>query len=263
MSKSKPVIGITGDFRPAKKDAGALSWFNTGYYDSVTAAGGLPVLIPPHSNDKDLKQALEMCDGLVTAGCTLDLDPVRLGMDRHPSTRTMPPRREDFDRRVTKMAVDMQMPILAIGAGMQTLNVVCGGTLHQHIAEALPKPLHHRDPVESTLRHVIDIVPGTRVDKIYGPGEIRVNSQHHMAVAEVAEPFKVSATCPDGVIEAIESTDEDWYCLGVQWHPENESASALDMQVFENFLEACVDAATVRAEDDEPVILPMTRRAAA
>lgn len=236
---TKPVIGINGDFRAAKKDVTALSWWNTGYYDCVTAAGGLPVLLPPFAEDADLKQFLSMLDGLVLAGCTLDLDPVRLGMDKHPSTRPMPARREDFDRRLCKMAVEMRIPILAIGGGMQTLNVVCGGTLFQHVTEDVPKAFHHRDSVETTLRHIIEIVPGTRVDTIYGPGEIRVNSQHHMAVDQVAPCFKVSATAPDGVIEAYESIDEDWYCLGVQFHPESETASALDMQVFENFLEGC------------------------
>ncbi|HXY37431.1 MAG TPA: gamma-glutamyl-gamma-aminobutyrate hydrolase family protein, partial [Planctomycetaceae bacterium] len=94
-------------------------------------------------------------------------------------------------------------------------------------------------PVESTLRHIIEIVPGTRMDSIYGPGEIRVNSQHHMCVDQVAEPFRVCAMSPDGVIEAYETADDDWWCVGVQWHPENDSASALDMQVFEQFVDAC------------------------
>jgi putative glutamine amidotransferase len=250
---TKPVIGINGDFRAARKDVVPLSWWNTGYYDSVTAAGGLPVLLPPLADDGDLKQILRMLDGLVLAGCSLDLDPVRLGMDKHPSTRPMPSRREDFDRRLCKMAVEMRVPILAIGAGMQTLNVVCGGTLFQHVTEEVPKAFHHRDPVEATLRHIIEIVPGTRVDAIYGPGEIRVNSQHHMAVDQVAPCFKVSATAPDGVVEAYESIDEDWYCLGVQFHPENETASALDMQVFENFLEACNAPASA--------VLPLKRAA--
>ena len=250
---AKPVIGINGDFRAARKDVAPLSWWNTGYYDSVTAAGGLPVLMPPFAEDADLKQFLKMLDGLVLAGCSLDLDPVRLGMDKHPSTRPMPARREDFDRRLCKMAVEMRIPILAIGSGMQTLNVICGGTLFQHVVEEVPKALHHRDPVESTLRHIIEIVPGTRVDTIYGPGEIRVNSQHHMAVDQLAPLFKVSATAPDGVIEAYESISDEWYCLGVQFHPENETASALDMQVFENFLEACREPAAD--------VLPMRRAA--
>jgi putative glutamine amidotransferase len=250
----KPLIGINGEFRAARKDAFALTWCNTGYYDSVTAAGGLPMLIPPLASDADLSQFLSLLDGLVLCGCNLDLDPVRLGMERHPATRSMPSRREDFDRRLVKMAVERRLPILAIGVGMQTLNVICGGTLHQHIPEAFVKPLHHRDLVESTLRHTIEIVPGTRVDTIYGPGEIRVNSQHHMAVDQVAPLFRVSATAPDGVIEAYESIDDDWFCLGVQWHPENESASALDMQVFENFLAACVEP--------QRATLPMHRQAA-
>ncbi len=246
---TKPIIGINGDFRAAQKEVVPLSWFNTGYYDSVSAAGGLPTLIPPLTDDDDLQQVLEMLDGLVLAGCRFDLEPVRLGMDPHPATRAMPARREDFDRRLCKLAVEMRLPILAIGVGAQTLNVVCGGTLIQHIPEEMPKALHHRDPVETTLRHIIEIEPGTRVDRIYGPGEIRVNSQHHMAVSHVARLFRVSACAPDGVIESFESIDDDWFCLGVQWHPENETASALDMQVFEVFLEVCTQS--------EPAILSL------
>ena len=256
MSASKPVIGINGEFRPAKKETTPLSWWNTGYYDSVTAAGGLPMLIPPYAEDDDLKQTLQMMDGLVLCGCNYDLDPIRLGMERHPATRAMPIRREDFDRRLCKMAVEMRIPILAIGLGMQTLNVVCGGTLIQHIGEEIEKPICHRDSVESTLRHIIDIVPETRIDTIYGPGEIRINSQHHMSVDQVANQFKVSAMAPDGVVEAYEAIDDDWFCIGVQWHPESETASALDMQVFENFLSACT-------EQVEPEILQFQKKAAA
>ncbi|MFQ5734895.1 MAG: gamma-glutamyl-gamma-aminobutyrate hydrolase family protein, partial [Planctomycetaceae bacterium] len=59
----KPVIGISGDYRAERKDAVALSWFNSGCYDSVTAAGGLPALIPPLSDDDDLSQSLDLLDG--------------------------------------------------------------------------------------------------------------------------------------------------------------------------------------------------------
>jgi len=253
---AKPLIGINGDFRPTRSDQPALSWFNTGYYDSVTAAGGLPMLISPLASDEDLEQMLGMVDGLVFAGCAQDLDPMRLGMDRHPTTRPMPTRREDFDRRLCRMAVERRMPILAIGVGMQLLNVVCGGTIYQHLSEDVPKALHHRDPVENCLRHILEIVPGTRVDTIYGPGEIRVNSQHHQAVDQVASPFIISARSPDGIVEAFEAKDDDWFCLGVQWHPENESASALDMQVFEQFIQGAK-----RATATEPVILPMRKSA--
>ena len=109
---TKPLIGINGDYRPAKKDATALSWFNTGYYDSISAAkiktgpresdvtNAIPILIPPLAEDPELKQILGMLDGLVLAGCSQDLEPVRLGLEKHPATRPMPARREVNSREV-------------------------------------------------------------------------------------------------------------------------------------------------------------------
>ena len=72
-------------------------------------------MIPPMTEDDDLRRVLEQIDGLVLSGCKLDLDPVRLGFEQHPVTRPMPPRREDFDRRLAKLAYEMKVPTLAIG----------------------------------------------------------------------------------------------------------------------------------------------------
>ncbi len=254
---TKPIIGINGDYRAGRGEQNSLSWFNSGYYEAIVAAGGIPVLIPPVSSDEDLTQILKTLDGIVLTGCALDLDPVRMGMDLHPSTKVMPKLREDFDRRLANLVFEMQLPTLAIGLGMQVLNVVCGGTLHQHLLESVPNALHHNDAVEKNLRHVLDIVPGTRVDAIYGPGEIRVNSQHHMSINKLASPFRVSATCPDGVLESFESTQDEWFCLGVQWHPESDTASALDRQVFDMFLESCI-----KSEEEATVPFQLERRAA-
>ena len=236
---NKPLIAINADYRPSKPVS--FSWLPTGYYDSVSQCGGIPVLLPPLAEDDDLRKILENVDGLVLTGCKLDLDPVRLGFDPHPATRPMPTRREDFDRRLARLAYEMKVPTLAIGLGMQVLNVVCGGSLFQHVQEDVMKSLCHRDVVENCLRHVIEIVPGTKMDSIYGEGEIRINSDHHMAIDMLASTFRVSATAMDGVIEAYESIDEHWWCLGTQFHPESESASALDMQVFEAFIEGVLE----------------------
>ncbi len=259
MSTQKPIVGLTGDFRPERFNGAALSWFNTGYYDSISSAGGIPMLLPPLENDDDLNRMMENVTGVVLSGCNLDLDPTRLKMHIHPSIKTMPRRREDFDRRVAEIAISRRLPILAIGSGMQLVNALCGGTLYQHIPEEIPRALHHRDPVEQNLRHVLEIVPGTRLDAVYGPGEVRVNSAHHMAVKDLSSRFRVSATCPDGVIEAYESAEDDWFCLGVQWHPESSTASALDLQIFEAFIDAALKEAAPRD------IIPMSdmfRRAA-
>ena len=140
MSTKKPIVGITGDFRPERYNGAALSWFNAGYYDSILGAGGVPLLLPPYDTDEDLKQALEPLGGIVLAGCNLDLDPVRMGLHPGPAVRTMPRRREDFDRRIAQLAIDMKLPVLAIGSGMQLINVLCGGSLVQHIPEEASAP---------------------------------------------------------------------------------------------------------------------------
>jgi len=234
---AKPLIAVNADFRPVSSKTYSFSWIHTGYYDSITNSGGIPLVLPPLADEDEIRQVLQTVDGLVLSGCKLDLDPARLGFDKHPVTRPMPQRREDFDRLLAQIAYEMKIPTLAIGSGMQTLNLICGGTLFQHVAEDVMKSLCHRDSVENCLRHVIEIVPGTKMDHIYGPGEIRVNSDHHMAVDQLAPVFRASATAFDGVIEAYESTDDNWWCIGTQFHPESESASALDMQVFEAFMD--------------------------
>jgi putative glutamine amidotransferase len=75
------------------------------------------------------------------------------------------------------------------------------------------------------------------MERVYGEGEIRVSSRHHMALDEIAAGFQVTARCPDGVVEAIESEMPDWIAIGTQFHPENDAASALDVRVFEEFLD--------------------------
>ena len=97
----------------------------------------------------------------------------------------------------------------------------------------------HRDPQGGAHRHIVVMEPGSKMEELYGPGEIRVNSYHHQGVRKVAPIFRVGALAPDGVIEAIETKDTSaWFCIGVQWHPENEGNLSLDMQLIEAFIEA-------------------------
>ena len=65
----------------------------------------------------------------------------------------------------------------------------------------------------------------------------QVNSRHHQAVKAIAEGFKVSATAPDGVIEAMEDPAAR-FCLGVQWHPENFWRTGEFRPLFEGFVDA-------------------------
>ena len=232
--RSKPLIGLNADYRAAKKDAPAFSYVCSGYYDSVKEAGGVPVILPPVDNDVDLNRLLDLLDGLVLVGGA-DLDPRRDGYMLHPSVRPLDSRREEFDRRLMRLVSKRRMPIFGIGVGLQLLNVTQGGTLLLHIPEDLPKALPHKDPLDPAHRHGLEVVAGSLMERVYGDGEIRVNSVHHMAVDDVAPGFRVTARCPDGVIEAIESTT-DWQAFGTQFHPEADSASALDLRIFEEFI---------------------------
>jgi putative glutamine amidotransferase len=82
------------------------------------------------------------------------------------------------------------------------------------------------------------------MERVYGDGELRVNSMHHMAIDDVAPNFDVTARCPDGIVEAIESRVPDWFAIGTQFHPEADTASALDLRVFEEFIEAVKESAS-------------------
>jgi putative glutamine amidotransferase len=64
-----------------------------------------------------------------------------------------------------------------------------------------------------------------------------VNSRHHQAVKKAAAGFVVSATAPDGVIEAIERPDLP-YVIGVQWHPENFYRTGEFRALFEGLAKA-------------------------
>lgn len=236
----RPMIGINTDFVPASKVNAPFIRLNAGYLDNVVVAGGMPVVVPPLGKDTDVDAWLDRLDGFILTGSTLDLDPRRLGVPGHTSVQPLPERREESDRLLVRRLLEHRLPLLGIGLGMQQLNVAFGGSLYIHLPQDLPRAMPHRDPTGAPHRHLVLIEPGTRVEEIYGAGEIRINSAHHQAVRQVGDGLRISARAPDGVIESIESTDASWFCIGVQWHPESESASALDLQLFEYFIQACL-----------------------
>jgi putative glutamine amidotransferase len=231
----KPLIGLNADFRSARKDSPAFSFLCSGYYDYLSQMGGVPVVIPPLRSEDDIQQVLDALDGVVMIG-GFDLDPRRDGYMLHPSVRPLEERREDFDRKLMDLVADRRMPFFGIGVGMQLLNVSQGGTLFLHLPEDVPRALPHLDAMDRSHRHALVVEPGSLMERVYGDGEIRVNSMHHMAIDDVAPGFRVTARCPDGVVEAIESVMEEWFAFGTQFHPECASASALDVRVFEEFI---------------------------
>ena len=142
-------------------------------------------------------------------------------------------------------ALDADLPILAICRGIQVLNVACGGTLIQDIPTQVPGALDHRvrEP-RYAIAHDVWITKGSRLGDVMQESldqgdTCPVNSRHHQAVKHVAEGFEVSATAPDGVIEAIERPGGG-FCIGVQWHPEKMDGPHRE-NLFRAFVDACGD----------------------
>ncbi|HLO75520.1 MAG TPA: gamma-glutamyl-gamma-aminobutyrate hydrolase family protein [Magnetospirillum sp.] len=234
---SLPVIGITLD----SEEPGGYSpfpWYalRQNYCDAVAAAGGLPLTLP---HQPELAEAyLDRIDGLVITGGAFDVDPALFGAAERHATVKLKDRRTRFELALVRGALNRDLPILGICGGQQLLNVALGGTLIQHIPDAIPDSLAHEQPnPRSQPGHDVDLVAGTRLAAIAGGLRIAVNSAHHQAVGTVAPGCVVNAVAPDGVVEGIEDPRRS-FCIGVQWHPEYSIGPA-DAALFHAFIEAC------------------------
>jgi putative glutamine amidotransferase len=211
------------------------------YRQAVLHVGG-EVRIVDASMSTDA--ALTGLDGLLLTGGD-DVAPARYGETPHPKTVEAEPGRDEFEVALIAEARAKQMPIFAICRGIQVLNVACGGTLVQDIPSQINGALNHILPVPPnspySLAHEVwvekDSLLSTLMSDRLTADTCEVNSRHHQAVKDVAKGFRVSATAPDGVIEAIEDPGSH-FCLGVQWHPENFWRTGEFRALFEGFLEA-------------------------
>jgi putative glutamine amidotransferase len=151
------------------------------------------------------------------------------------------PGRDEYELALTRAARERRMPTLAICRGAQVVNVALGGTLIQDIPSLKPSAADHDQSERRTERvHPIAIEHGSSLANIVGDTSIAVNSSHHQAVDAVAPTLRVSATSPDGVIEALEPTHDDWWMIAVQWHPEELTGTPepWDRRLFSAFAEA-------------------------
>jgi putative glutamine amidotransferase len=195
------------------------------YRQSVLHAGGEPRVIEPPSTPGE---ALDGAGGLLMTGGP-DVDPARYGEARDASVTDVDAARDAWEIALVAEARRRGLPILAICRGAQVLNVACGGTLVQDIPSAVPGATPHKLTVPPnqpfSLAHDMWFEKNSLLGRLLGErlGEAdscEVNSRHHQAVKDAAPGFVVTATAPDGVVEAIEDPSAR-FCLGVQWHPEN------------------------------------------
>jgi putative glutamine amidotransferase len=192
---------------------------NAAYTVSLRGAGLLPLILPV-LDPADADAALDGMAGLVLTGGE-DVNPVRYGAPPHPELGGVHDGRDEFEEALVHAARARALPTLAICRGVQILNVALGGTLIQDIPSEWPNAItHDSDWPRGTRVHEVRVSEGSRLATALGSSNPVVNSMHHQAIGTVAPPLIAVAHAPDGVVEAVEWPDDDWWMVGVQWHPE-------------------------------------------
>ena len=210
-----PVIGITGNYEDLTCKIGR------GYYQSVVEAGGVPVIIPPVADRHVIINTLQRIDGLILSGGG-DYNPLWAGEEPSPLLHGINQERDNAELLTARLAYNRQIPILGICRGIQTLAMALGGKVAQDLSEVrghggteVRDIKHSQDADRSEPTHSVTIEPDSTLSCIYGQQGLAVNSFHHQAVSDSGTKFRVVATAPDGIVEAMESSEYK-PILGVQ-----------------------------------------------
>ena len=207
-AKPRPLIGISANTADIDLTLRRV------YCDQIVRAGGVPMVLPPVDDAEVLINMLEGIDGLVLTGGA-DYNPLWYGEQPEKELHTINSTRDLPELLLTRLAFNRQIPILGICRGVQTMAIALGGNLVQDLKTTLK---HGQDAPRSEATHSVTITEGSTLYGLYGQ-ETFVNSFHHQAVKDCGSHLHVVATAPDGVIEAVESTEQK-ALMGVQWHPE-------------------------------------------
>lgn len=243
----RPVIGIVAPVTPvtvelpARSEARLRIAIFDNYIQCIHAAGGTPIILSPTIPPESYAPLL---DGWLIIGGG-DLDPALYGQPPHPKSELEHPVRTEFEQRLATL-LSPNLPVFGICYGCQFLNVLEGGTLHQHLPEIVGHDTH-----SSGAEEPISVENDSRLAAIAGPGPYIVRSYHHQAIATVAPSLRVTAHAADGTIEAVESTD-DRFRLAVQWHPERTPESPDSIALFRAFIQAASAFQLAKSHETTP-----------
>lgn len=218
----RPVIGISANMVRAQWaiwDRPATLMAQT-YIDLMTAAGCVPVLLPPQPG---IEETVHRLDGLLLPGGG-DLDPALYAAPQHPETGRLNPRRDAAEMALAGAAIRIGLPVLGICRGLQVLNVILGGTLHQHLPDVIGDKGHEPEPGSFGSQRV-RLEPGSHIAKIMGDGPATVPCHHHQSIDRIGAGLTVTAWSEDGIIEAVELADHP-FAVAVQWHAEEGGGRA-------------------------------------
>jgi putative glutamine amidotransferase len=209
---TRPLIAIPARFSATTSALRYAAEVNArALVEAVWRAGGEPATI--HPAEEDVAARLARFDGVLLPGGG-DLAPHRYGAtDTHDAVYDVDDRQDAFDVEVARHTLKAGIPLLAICRGLQVVNVVLGGSLHQDMGG----PARDHRP----RLHPVTIRPGTRTAHAMNADKAEASCYHHQQVDRLGDGLTVVATAEDGTIEALEQPTSPGWFTAVQWHPED------------------------------------------
>ncbi len=242
MDMNKIVVGIVPSsscFTTEDPFQDKYSFVNN-YSKKIIASGGMPIGIL-FEDEKINMEVLDICDAFLIQG----------GNKTHK-----------FMYEIIYYALTNNKPLLGICLGAQAIDIFSvilekmdknNSSIENIMAiykrlkeenegsllKVIPSPNIHGDVVVNrenidTARHDIEILPSSILYSIYKTNKLSVVSLHSYDFKFVGKDFKISAKAVDGVNEAIEYDNQDYFILGVHFHPELEDNNLIfERLIFE------------------------------
>ncbi len=240
-----PLIGITSYTvngaligRPKRPNAYEYTFqmVSMDYVLAIVRAGGVPVIIPPTTNESLLETYAKKLDGFVFTGGD-DISPYLYGEVPIKGLGSVDVERDLYEIKLIRMILEYNKPLLAICRGIQVLNVALGGTLYQDLPSEHPSKINHSYTISSKSypAHYVKIDEKSKLARIVGTTRLAVNSFHHQAIKKLGNGLQATAWADDNIIEAVELEGEN-FVIGVQWHPETMAEKDTPSQQIFNAL---------------------------
>jgi len=208
-------------------------------------ADALAWIVPACGDGPMLDEIFQHVDGLFLTGSYSNVEPHHYGGVPSRAGTWHDPERDATTLPLLRKAFAAGMPVFAVCRGFQEMNVVLGGTLHQHVHEV--EGYHdHREDSDAVLdvqygpAHPVHLVEGGLLRRLAGSDTAMVNSLHGQGVAKLATGVTVEAVADDGLVEAFTVDSARGFALAVQWHPEwKATENEFSLAMFRAFGDAC------------------------
>ncbi len=247
MHNKLKIIGIIGEISLPSPTSAFQNFKRQGcvntYTTSIEKVNALPLIIPyvENYNSDTILSYVSKIDALLIPG-GMDIDPSLYGELRKEECQKSNKEYDQFSLTLIKEALLQKKPILGICKGCQLLNIALNGSLFQDQKYDLreSKEYNHSDlnHIDSPS-HKIIINKTSKLNKIFNKQVLSVNSLHHQSINQVGNSLNLAALSLDGLVEAIEHENPNYFCIGVQWHPETMFMREDSMRpLFESFVNA-------------------------